>query len=180
METRQWRERKTIISQTGEGILIKGVKANRQWRERAVFRATGIWFGCSLCFLCNDDCEYKNENYACVRVILTAATSPLALDWNDWFCLWEKLPVCPGFRAVMCETQLFPWLGKGEQPAEPGFLTPPSPLIFRNNYHTPPNCDFWDLHCLMSFFQQEDFWGGIKWQQKCTFKFNSFEPAYCT
>lgn len=70
-----------------------------------------------------DECECKNENYACVLVLLTAATSTLALDWNDWFCMWENLPVCPGFRAVMYETQLFPWLLKGEQPVEPGFLT---------------------------------------------------------
>lgn len=30
--------------------------------------------------LSNDECEYKNENYAYVLVILTAATSTLALD----------------------------------------------------------------------------------------------------
>lgn len=105
--------------------------------------------------LSNDECEYKNENYAYVLVILTAATSTLALDWNDWFSLWERLPMCPGFRVVKYETQLFPGLLKGEQPVEPGFLTfkGPSPLIIRNNYHTLPNRDFWNLHFLVSYFQ---------------------------
>lgn len=68
--------------------------------------------------LSNAECECKNENYAHVLGILTAAS----LDWSDWFSLWENLPMCPGFRVVKCETWLFPWLLKGEQTVEPGIL----------------------------------------------------------
>lgn len=150
-----WKERKTIIrafssgnqsQQTGTGM--SSVQSQRS-------------LVCSLSLRSND-WEYKNENYAHVRVILTAATSPLALECPDWCCLWAKLPVCPGFRADVRHTSHFaiPWWGKGEQPAEPGVL---SPLLHSfSEIIIISNCDFWDLHCLVSFFQTRRLLGWYK------------------
>lgn len=104
----------------------------------------------------NDEWECKSENYAYVLVILTAVTFALSLDWSDWFCLWENLPVCLCFRVDMYETQLFPWLLKGEQAVKPGFLTSKCLLQWFTEVViilALPNYDFLNLHFLVLYFQ---------------------------
>lgn len=94
--TRQWKERKTIIrwrhSQLGNQIhqTVKGMNCVQTHRHQLC---------CSLCFLRNDNCEDKNENYAYVRVIFDSSNFSIS-SWLKWLVLPVRKAACvPRFQS---------------------------------------------------------------------------------